>query len=77
MYLDLKDCLLWIQGYFEANPVVTIPMSREGITMMIGCFGLWLGSPQLVRRLSDSTWEVDLWEVDLWEVDLDSVQDGM
>lgn len=33
-------------GYFEINPVVTIPMSREGIKMMIGSFGLWFGTAE-------------------------------
>jgi hypothetical protein len=33
-------------GYFEYNPVVTVPMSREGIKMMIGSFGLWFGTAE-------------------------------
>ena len=33
-------------GYFEVNPVATIPMSRQGIEMMIGSFGLLWGTAQ-------------------------------
>ena len=33
-------------GYFEVNPVATIPMSRQGIKMMIGSFGLLWGTAQ-------------------------------
>ena len=46
-------------GYFEVNPVVTIPMSREGIKMMIGSFGLWFGTAEgdrLRRWSADRGW---------------------
>ena len=32
-------------GYFEVNPVKTIPLTREGIKLLVGSFGLWFGTP--------------------------------
>jgi hypothetical protein len=33
-------------GYFEINPIITIPMSRQGIKFMVADFGMFFGRPE-------------------------------
>ena len=40
----LADFELLVQfGYLEVNPLVTLPMSRRGVKMLIGTF-MWFGT---------------------------------